>query len=173
MAKPIVTPEERFMSRVEPEPNSGCWLWTGPSNSKGYGKTTHGFMPSGAGRIVLAHRMAWILRFGSIPDGLCVLHRCDNPPCVNPSHLFLGTSDDNNKDRSIKGRSRDQRGERHNMAKLTAEDVRAIRSIEGISHTTIAEKYGLSQAHVSKIKRGESWEHLVPVSTTEEGKSKQ
>ena len=59
------------------------------------------------------------------------------------------------------------------MAKLTAEDVRAIRSIEGISHTTIAEKYGLSQAHVSKIKRGESWAHFVPVSTTEEGKSKQ
>lgn len=104
MAKPIVTPEERFMSRVEPEPNTGCWLWTGPSNSKGYGKTTHGFMPSGAGRIVLAHRMAWIIRFGSIPDGLCVLHRCDNPPCVNTDHLFLGTQGDNSTDKARKCR---------------------------------------------------------------------
>lgn len=87
---------DRFWANVQQ--TTGCWPWTG-ATSRGYGKILdHGQMKS-------VHRVSWELTYGSIPDGLGVLHRCDNPPCVRPEHLFLGTATDNNRDRDVKGRN--------------------------------------------------------------------
>jgi len=98
------TPEERLWARVEKGPE--CWLWTAPTDTKGYGQLRVG------GRLVMAHRLSWELANGAIPEGLCVLHRCDVAACVNPGHLFLGTKGDNNTDRHRKGRTVVPRGPR-------------------------------------------------------------
>lgn len=91
----------RFEAKIEPEPNTGCWLWVASVNACGYGTIgVHG-------KSVLAHRVAWTLYRGEIPVGMCVLHICDTPPCVNPAHLFLGTPRDNAVDRQKKGRGDD------------------------------------------------------------------
>lgn len=90
---------DRFLQHVSPEPNSGCHLWTAAVTGKGYGKITDKSAD-------LAHRVAYILFVGPIPDGLCVLHKCDMPSCVNPDHLFLGTRADNLADMDRKGRRR-------------------------------------------------------------------
>jgi hypothetical protein len=99
----------------------------------------------------MAHRIAWSRVFGPIPDGLVVCHRCDNPPCVRPDHLFLGTHQDNDADRDAKGRTAN--GERIGAAKLTDEQVAEIRRLRdaGLSQTSIAARYGVSQSHVSRI----------------------
>lgn len=87
---------DRFWNKVD---RSGdCWTWQGSRDRKGYGRVSVNQRP------VLAHRFSWTLSHGPIPDGLCVLHKCDNPPCVNPEHLFLGTIADNNRDMVAKGR---------------------------------------------------------------------
>lgn len=94
----------RFWSKACVLDESECWEWQGSRNWQGYGWA----QPSGKNRG--AHRVAWLLTHGSIPDGLWVLHHCDNPPCVNPSHLFLGTATDNERDKVRKGRHHRQRG---------------------------------------------------------------
>ena len=95
----------RFWSRVEFSPH--CWVWVGPTNDKGYGQIRVGGRGS---RCLLVHRLSWELHYGPIPPGMCVLHHCDNPPCVRPDHLFLGTLADNNRDMYRKGR--DNNGQR-------------------------------------------------------------
>ena len=89
----------RFWSRVRR--SDGCWEWIGVRTVKRYGRHTEPL----TGRKLRAHRLSWEIHFGPIPDGLCVLHHCDNPPCVRPDHLFLGTDKDNSVDRVRKGRN--------------------------------------------------------------------
>lgn len=93
----LETTKKRFLSKITITPNN-CWEWQGARTLQGYGK----FKSFGES---LAHRVSFILNFGPLPEQACVLHRCDNPPCVNPAHIFLGTRDINNKDRASKGRT--------------------------------------------------------------------
>ena len=101
--RPSLPDLERIFKHVEPEPNSGCWLWIGARFSDGYGRLRVG---GRKGREVPAHRISFEVATGTVlPEDLCACHRCDNPPCVNPAHLFRGTVGDNNRDRAAKGRS--------------------------------------------------------------------
>jgi hypothetical protein len=146
MAKTI---DERFFEKVIPEPNSGCWLWDGACFVTGYGKFKKGGIDG------YAHRFSYELHFGQIKNGLHVLHTCDNPSCVNPEHLFLGTQADNNWDSMKKGRR--ARGER--LGKLTEDDVRYIRrSTE--SGGKLAVRFGICRSNVGAIRRSESWAHI-------------
>lgn len=139
-----------FWARVD---KSGeCWEWLGSKTSAGYG--TVGRRPV----TYLAHRYAWQLTHGEPPPpGMCLCHTCDNPGCVRPEHLFLGTRADNNQDRSRKGRG--HIGEQHPSAKLTAEKVRAIRASyeDGATQKAIAAEFGISQIAVSRVVRRVAW----------------
>ena len=133
----------------------GCIEWSGPRNDDGYGRVSINGMRH------YAHRVAWVQAHGPIPDGLCVLHRCDNPPCCNVAHLFLGTRRDNAKDRHRKGRTRTGHltGSAHGMAKLDEESVAAIRRkrAEGKTIASIGKEYGVSDVTVSLICRRKTW----------------
>lgn len=153
---------ERFERSYIPEPNSGCWLWYGrPRGSNDYGSINRD------GKPIAAHRASWELVNGAVPNGLFVLHECDNSSCVNPEHLFLGTHQDNSDDKVFKGRH--SRGAAHSAAKknpargvangnskLTESDVLAIRALN-ISQRKIAAMYGVTQSLISNIKRREIW----------------
>lgn len=104
---------------------SGCWTWTAAVNAQGYGIFNRDTKPS---RCVLAHRYAYESIVGPVPDDLCVLHRCDNPRCVRPNHLFVGTRTDNAADKVAKGRQGAPRCEGHPRARVTPELVREIRA---------------------------------------------
>lgn len=153
---------DRFWHRCEKQ-SSGCWSWTGGKTSSGYGTVSR----DRATR--LAHRMAWELAIGPIPVGKAVLHRCDNPPCINPSHLFLGTLSDNTQDMIRKGRhvftmhpERHPHGEKHPLAKLTCSEARQIADLRGLmSAREIAAAYGVSQGSVTSIFAGRSWKHAL------------
>lgn len=139
-----------FFEMVIPEPNSGCWLWLGSVNNSGYGTIWEN------GKHIRAHRKAWELFRGPIEHGLHACHKCDVPLCVNPDHLFLGTHRDNMRDMARKGRAGAKIGERHNMAKLTLEQVRAIRSDQRICRI-IAIDYGVSKSTIKAVKNGQNW----------------
>lgn len=142
---------ERFWAKVDKRGDDDCWEWTSYRNRKGYG----GLCRKGRSNF-LAHRAAWEIAYGEIPDGLCVLHRCDNPPCVNPSHLWLGTNADNVADRESKGRNKIMYGEAHGMAKLTIAQVETIRA-SSTSLRELAAQFGVSKSLVSQVRRGDIW----------------
>lgn len=145
------TIQERFEEKYEK--SDGCWNWTAHKNSDGYGT----FRISD--RHQYAHRIAYQLYVGEIPAGLCVCHRCDNPSCVRPEHLFLGTFADNAHDCMSKGRWKDQSGEKHWRTKLTTEQVRTIRTkhSEGARGVDLAREFGLVRSAVSKIVNQHTW----------------
>jgi hypothetical protein len=158
---------DTFWRHVEPEPNSGCWLWTASLGSTGYGQAFNGWPKSHGRRVTGAHRVAWELTHGEIPAGLGVLHRCDVPLCVNPQHLFLGTSADNLRD--MRAKKRDARGEKHGRVKLTAAAVADIRrsAASGSTYDALAEQYEVVHNTISQICRGLTWrdvhtEHINP-----------
>ena len=143
---------EFIQNRSIPEPNSGCWLWLGSVNNWGYGVGLH--------KNEFAHRRSWREHNGDIPTGMHVLHKCDNPSCVNPSHLFLGNNLSNIRDKVSKGRAAGAgRGGSHWNNRLTEDQVKQIFS-DKRSQADIAAEYGVNQQAVSKIKRKQTWRHL-------------
>jgi hypothetical protein len=140
--------EIRFWKKVKIGANGGCLEWTGSRKPDGYGSLTLDR------KLRSAHRVSWELSNGPIPEGLCVLHRCDNPPCVNPEHLFLGTHSDNALDKVKKGRG--TRGKN-----LTDSIVMAIRA-DPRNQRAIAAQYGCHQTTVSAIKRGKGYLPTTP-----------
>lgn len=142
-----------------------CWLWTGSSRAQGHGYFWYD------GVVGCAHRFSWLASGGEIPDGLHVLHKCDNGRCVNPDHLFLGTHDDNMQDMIRKGRQRDSEsrskqmtGEGNHQAKLTEDDVRKIRAMRAQTPRptiqSISNCFGASHASVKSLLRGKTWKSV-------------
>lgn len=144
----------KYQARLVRDDLTGCLVWTGSRNKDGYGLVYH------MGKTQVLHRL-WYREFiGPIGDGLCVCHRCDNPACVEPSHLFLGTNDENVADKVAK--QRQARGVTNGRANLTEQSVRAIRAeyASGETQTVLAKRYGIHQTHVSLIVRRKEWAHL-------------
>lgn len=150
-----------FTKKLTPLKN--CLIWTGALSNKGYGQIRVG---GRKGRLLLAHRMAYELTYGPIPKGLCCLHRCDNPRCCEPTHLWLGTKRDNTHDMMAKGRAKLTmphhilRGEERSK-KLTEAKVRKILASKGLLQRKIAERYGISTATVSDIQCRRTWAHVT------------
>jgi len=113
------------------------------------------------GKKIAAHRKAWILANGPIPNGMFVLHKCDNPPCVNPDHLFIGTHADNMRDKAAKGRMRLDGGRPRFSAKVSEGDIGVIRALKGKKkQSEIASIYGLCQSAVSRIMTRSNWSDI-------------
>jgi hypothetical protein len=138
----------RFLDNVDK--TSTCWLWIGKQYG-GYGRL--GF---GRGRIFRAHRLAWLLFKGEIPEGLIVCHKCDVTRCVNPEHLFLGTNKDNTADMFEKGRANPPAGDEHWNSKLSAQDVSDVRWLTalGVRNKDVAKHYQINPSQVSRIFNG-------------------
>jgi hypothetical protein len=168
----------RFWAKVDRRGPDDCWLWTGSRKQLGYGKIAEG---GKGGRTLLAPRVAYMLAHGldALPDDLLVLHNCpggDNPACVNPAHLWLGTASDNTRDMYAKGRAdtgeqhwtrrkpeRMTIGERVISSKLTEDDVREIRRRHagGELQATLSAEYGIVQSGISAIIHRKSWKHVT------------
>lgn len=148
--------QERFWSKVRK--SGDCWFWEASRDKEGYGNFWF------RGRVQKAHRVVWMLTHGEIPDGMFVCHHCDNPSCVNPFHLFLGTAKDNMQDASLKGRARtaDKRGERNQMVKLTVGDVHEIRRLHaaGMSRRELAKRFPVGVRCIGNVVTRTSWAHV-------------
>lgn len=147
--------EDRFWMYLGKKTQAGCILWAGCCNTRGYG------IISGQQKVLMAHRVSFALLVGPIGE-LFVLHRCDNPPCINPSHLFLGTHRDNQEDKVKKGRNAHLKGVDNGCSKITEEQVKGIRRCysEGETLQALADKNGLSKSTVHQIIKYKSWSHI-------------
>lgn len=148
-----------FWAKVIKGSEMECWIWTGAKNQKGYGDAWFD------GRLHRAHRLAYQWYKGEIPPNILVCHKCDNPSCVNPEHLFLGTPQDNSQDMAVKGRWRNGnlRGSELAVAKLTELDILAIRkdyAEGGATQVELAEAYSVHQGTISSIILHKSWRHV-------------
>lgn len=150
MSKRYGTLEERFWREVWPEPNSGCWLWSGAIRD-GYGRFRVGR------KKITVHRYAYETLRGPIPVGLIVRHKCDNPACVNPDHLEPGTHVDNVADMDKRGRR--SVGENMPWSKLTEADIKEIRS-DTRTLRAIAAQYGVVHSVICRIKKLKKWRHV-------------
>lgn len=132
---------DRFMAKIQEDESTGCWEWMGSGNGRGYGQIR-------VGRTMRrAHRVSYELFCEPVPDGMLVCHSCDNPGCVNPEHLFLGTQCDNMADMRSKGRD-------GGRAKLSKADVLAIRAASGLTQRELGERFGVTQQQISNIRVG-------------------
>jgi hypothetical protein len=155
---------ERLWSKIQRGAEGSCWEWQGyrerarGGSGAGYGRWRYRFK-----RSLLAHRAVWMDVKGPIPEGMCVCHSCDNPPCCNPAHLFLGTPGDNARDMSVKGRKASVAGAAHPMAKLTDESVREIRRRRSLGEDarTLARDYAVGVSNIHMITRRATWSHIA------------
>lgn len=146
-------PTERFWSKVLIK--DGCWDWQWGHALGGYGRIWF------KGKTLYAHRVAWSLTNGAIPEGMHVCHRCDNRRCCNPGHMFLGTNAENMADRDAKGRA--PHGERHGQAKLTDQSVAEIRSrvLAGETQLSLSRAFGISKSVCSSVVSRKHWRHVA------------
>lgn len=146
---------ERFFDRFVPVPESGCWLWDAATDTNGYGQ-----LSLNKTKVIKTHRMSYEIHNGPVPDGLHVLHKCDIRCCVNPDHLYVGTHQQNMKDRD---RKHPARGERHPKARLRESDVLNIRAIykhgPKVTYQRLAEIYKVSTGCIYNAIH-HSWKHL-------------
>ncbi len=150
---------EKFWEKVSVRGPTECWPWTaGTKGNNEYGNFCVAGTPTS-----VASRMAWILSRGPIPEGLWVLHTCDNPPCCNPAHLFLGTPKRNTSDMHTKGRAKPPRGQRNGNHKLTELQVILMKQKmrEGQSTRSVGLEFGVSHTTADWIKRGKLWKHVT------------
>lgn len=150
--------DKTFWNKVEVRGPDECWPWQAASTTRGYGIYTRGKLGK---RRVYAHRYVYEMLVGPIPDGMFCMHKCDNPSCVNPNHLTVGTCSDNLRDMVMKGRS--SRGEKRWCAKLTEDDVRAIRARYAagkVSICKLADEYGASLSAVQLVVHHKTWKHV-------------
>lgn len=144
---------KRFWQKVDK--SGDCWAWRGCVTKNGYGQ----FMFHG--RPIGAYRFSWMLHYGKIPAKMCVCHKCDNPICVRPGHLFLGTQAENLKDASRKGRMNKPRGQDSWAAKLTNEDVLTIRALQGkISAIELGKRFHCDRSHIHRIQKRIYWKYI-------------
>lgn len=168
MGRPKEDPEKRFWAKIKK--CDDCWMWTAGTDKDGYGKFQWD------GETKRAHRFSYTFFRGPIPTGLFVCHSCDRPGCVNPEHLWLGTTKDNSADMKKKGRAakgdknganwywkkhpeRHVKGENVHWTKLTEANVREIRKSTDI-HRVVAKRFGVSRALVSMIQNKKVWRHI-------------
>lgn len=150
--------KERLMASVDRKSNwhlrplMDCWVWIAHRNASGYGTFK-------IGRESLAHRASWLIHRGAIPAGMVVCHHCDNPPCVNPAHLFLGSRADNSHDRDRKGRTSRQDRDHNTNRKLSVAAASEIRSLisAGVQQKEIAHRYGVSRQTITAVNVGANW----------------
>ena len=153
---------DRFWIKVDIRGDDECWKWLASTNNWGYGLFSLGR------KTMSAHRLSWMLANGEIPEGMCVLHRCDRPACINPGHLWLGTRAENQRDMTDKGRGRPggaegPRGEKNGNSKLTKKQVREIRRLYATGEypqAALAEQFCVGQTRVSYIVNRKSWTWL-------------
>lgn len=144
------TVEERFWSKVDK--SGDCWLWTAYLDANRYGHFSIKRCRKSA------HRVSYAFSVGQIPEGKQVLHHCDNPPCVNPDHLFLGTHDDNMADKKAKGRA--PIGSNNGNSSLVESDVVVIRKIKGITRWRMAEIFGVHKSTIDRVLANTIWRHV-------------
>jgi hypothetical protein len=151
-----LTIKERLFSGVEINQSTGCWEWKGAKDRKGYASL------SIDGKQVKAHRQSYMQLVGPIPEGMMICHKCDNPSCINPEHLFAGTALDNSRDCISKGRQKPI-GEKSFTAKLTDSEVLRIRKelASGAQKKHLGKKFGVSARAIFKIANGDTWKHLI------------
>ena len=157
--KPTMPITERLLSKVVLNKSSGCWEWQGYTRN-GYGRTTIGSRKDGTRHTISVHRLAYITWVGEIPQGFEVCHKCDNPCCINPEHLFVGTRQDNIDDRERKGRNIVFIGEEQGKAKLTkkiVKDARWERAYKRTSFQKLADKYGVNKKTMINAIKGITW----------------
>lgn len=149
-----ITLEEKFWSYCHPGPRDDCWEWQGGKQGRGYGRIRF------QSHYLFVHRVSYELHHGPIPTGLNVCHHCDNPSCVNPHHLFLGTQKENMQDMVKK--QRQTIGERNGCSKLTENDVHQIRQmrLDGMIEREIADKFNVTRSAIAGILQGKTWKHI-------------
>jgi hypothetical protein len=148
--------EERFWKYVNKDCENGCWHFTGSLSNNRYGKLGVN------GKFISAHRFSYQLSYGEIPEGMHCCHKCDNPRCVNPDHLFIGTRSENMQDMLNKNRGNKVKGSLHHSSKLTEDQVLSIkkRIASGEKQCNIAKEFGIANCQITYIKNGRNWKHV-------------